>query len=53
VRCGEDAIAKVQEIWKKLVPRLLDFCKDVHSDISHQEDVQLEYKALMILDEEL
>ena len=47
LRCGEDAIIKIKENWKKVVPRLLQLCNATSDD---DDD---ECKALKIIDKEL
>ena len=46
LRCGEDAIIKIKDNWKKIVPRLLQ----LRNATSDDDD---ECKALKIMDKEL
>ena len=51
LRCGEDAITKMKENWKKIVPRLLELHRS--TPVVNSDEEEMQYKALMAMDKEL
>ena len=47
LRCGKDAITKIEDNWQKIVPKLLKLCTDVNT--TQDQHVN----ALLIIDKEL
>ena len=51
LRCGEDAITKIKENRKKIVPRLLELHGS--TPVVNSDEEEMQYKALMVMDKEL